>query len=295
MTNEAWQDISRELDRWTDRGLTARFWVRDDDAHEMSAQLARLHAFAERYDLNVGLAVIPGRIRSDFPPVLADMKRRFHPMCHGWNHANYGRAGKPEEFGDGRPLAALRSDAGLAYKAFSEFFGGKETFFVPPFGRIAPTLLKELPRIGFAAVSLTGPNALERGVLRLSSHLSWLPVVKIPSNSAIPRFDTHVDVIDWTRRTARDASAVAAELVANLRLRRRGFLPSDRPIGLLTHHLAHDENIWRLCDELLDVLRRHKAIEALNADCLLHSVRRSSPSKSAALGIPSESVSRRHG
>ena len=42
-----WQSVVRELDLWQDRGLRAKFGVRDDDAHEMSPQLAQLHHFAD--------------------------------------------------------------------------------------------------------------------------------------------------------------------------------------------------------------------------------------------------------
>jgi peptidoglycan/xylan/chitin deacetylase (PgdA/CDA1 family) len=267
MITKTWRDVRRELDRWADQGLKARFWIRDDDACELSAQLSRLQALAHTYNVNIGLAVIPGSVRSDFIPWLLAANRAFFPMCHGWNHANYGRPGKPEEFGNGRPLAAVRRDAEQAYEVFSGHFGATNVVFVPPFGRIAPALIEDLPRIGFTALS-TGPRRSERMMLRLDLRLPWTPAIRIPRPSGIPRFDIHVDVIDWTRRTARDRDAIAAELLANLRLRRRGMLPSSHPIGLLTHHLAHDEAIWRSCHELLDALCGHEAVEPLDADRL---------------------------
>jgi peptidoglycan/xylan/chitin deacetylase (PgdA/CDA1 family) len=289
MTTEAWDTVRRELDRWADQGLTARFWLRDDDACALSVHLTRLHALADRHDITIGLAVIPGKIERDLVRALSGLKNRFHPMCHGWNHENYGRPGEPEEFGHGRPLSALRLDAEQAYKVFSDYFGGGDAIFVPPFARITSALVDCLSQIGFAAVS-TGPGVLERAVLRLDGRLPWIPVVKLPVRSPVPRIDVHIDLIDWQRRTARDQGSVAVELAANLRLRRRGFLPVNHPVGFLTHHLVHDEAIWRLCDELFGMLRRHVSVEILSAASLIRPVRQGSPSaqsKDASFDIPS--------
>ena len=266
-TSDTWRDVRQELDRWADLGLKARFWIRDDDACELSPQLTRLQTLALTYDINVGLAVIPGKVKGEVVDWLLAAKRAFFPMCHGWQHTNYGRSGQPEEFGDNRPFAAVRLDAEHAYCAFTRYFGASDAIFVPPFGRIASALVEELPRIGFAAIS-TGPRLLERAMLRLHLRLRWTPIMKIPRKGPLPRFDVQIDVIDWERRTARDRAEIAAELVANLSLRRRGLLPPGHPVGLLTHHLAHDEAVWHLCHDLLDGLGQHEAVEPLGADSL---------------------------
>lgn len=274
---ETWQSVVRELDLWQDRGLRAKFWVRDDDAHEMSPQLAHLHHFADVHNIKIGLAVIPGRMNTDFADVLAGMRNRFHPMCHGWTHADYGPPGKPGEFGDDRPFSNLCSDAERAYAAFSGYFGSIPVIFVPPNGRITPALREALPRIGFAAVS-TGRSDLEHKVFRMSSFLPWMPAVTITDSAAPPRLDVHIDVIDWNRKMARDSKSVATEIVDNLRFRRRGFLRAHRPIGLLTHHLVHDDKIWQLCNELLDTLFAHKAVDFVAADALFEAYDYAPPS-----------------
>ena len=51
---------------------------------------------------------------------------------------------------------------------------------------------------------------------------------------------------------ARLAAAIAARLDGDGR--------PDEPIGLLTHHLIHDEAVWRFCEALLDRLRRHDSL-----------------------------------
>jgi hypothetical protein len=270
MIAEAWKGVSRELDIWADRGLRSKFWLRDDDAYEMSVQLELLHGLARRHHINIGLAVVPGKMRSSLVCMLVDAQKEFHPMCHGWNHTDYGPPGNPEEFGDARPLAALCSDATMAYENFSKCFRKNPVIFVPPWNRITPALVKSLPRIGFAGISMW-PSQLEHFALRMSSRLPWVPAVKLPLRSGFPRFDVHVDVIDWRRRTARDVESVAAALIEQLRLRRKGFLPFAHPVGLLTHHLAHSERVWLLCDELLEVLKSHGAVDFLSAACLIDS------------------------
>ena len=268
MVAEPWSDVSRELGRWADLGLRPRFWLRDDDACEMTPALARLRDVAQQYDINIGLAVIPGKIQRSLLDALAASTKMFYPMCHGWMHTDYGLPGKPEEFGARRPFSALQSDATSAYRTFSDHFGGSNVIFVPPFNRIAAQLVRALPEIGFAAVSVW-PGFYERTILRLDSRLPWMPAVRMPQRVVVPRLDVHVDVIDWKRGTARDTIEVAAQVVGQLRLRRRGFLPSDYPIGILTHHLVHDEPIWALCDDLLKFLRAHDAIDFLAAGSLL--------------------------
>jgi len=100
---------------------------------------------------------------------------------------------------------------------------------------------------------------------------------------SIPRLDVHVDVIDWKRGTARDAVSVAAQVVGQLRLRRRGYLPVNYPIGILTHHLVHDEPIWALCDDLLKFLKAKDTVDFVAAGSLLEIPYRSgSPASSSA-------------
>jgi hypothetical protein len=42
-----------------------------------------------------------------------------------------------------------------------------------------------------------------------------------------------------------------------------GFLAPDAPVGLVTHHLAHDGSIWAACNDIMDLLRDHSAVEFL--------------------------------
>lgn len=128
--------------------------------------------------------------------------------------------------------------------------------------------------MGFAGVS-NGPSALERRLSRVLARFKWAPGAKLPNRGAVPHFDVQIDPIDWRRGTARDAAGVARDLIGYLRLRRNGFVSPDAPIGLLTHHIVHDDAIWSLCDSLLEALGRHPAVAFAGADGVIaHGLRR---------------------
>jgi hypothetical protein len=263
MGSTVWKDVSRELDGFAAQGLKVRFWVRDDDACEASAPLERLHELATRYGITIGLAIIPAKVRQSLPTFMLKQGGRFHPMCHGWQHINHAPAGhKPAEFGEGRPAAAAIRDAQSALSAFRTHFSGYDAVFVPPFGRISRAVTRALPAIGFAGVSV-GPGWLERKLSYLPPLAVRVPTIRMPRRS-IPRLDVQIDPIDWRRGTAHSADAICRAIVRTLRPRRMGFLPSDAPVGLVTHHLAHDESIWAVCNDAMDILREHRAVEFLH-------------------------------
>jgi peptidoglycan/xylan/chitin deacetylase (PgdA/CDA1 family) len=265
MASRSWKDVSCELDRWAARGLKARFWVRDDDACEASAPLARLHEFAARYDITIGLAIIPAKMHPSLQKFISAEGRRFHPMCHGWQHVSHAPAGcKPSEFGEGRPVEAAIKDARLALSTFRNYFADPAPVFVPPFGQISGAMTRALPAIGFAGVS-AGPGWLERKLFHLPSLAVRFPAVNLPRRPGIRRLDVHIDPIDWQKGTAHSADTICDAIVRSLHPRWMGFLSSEAPVGLVTHHLAHDDRIWAACKDVMDVLREHRAVEFLDA------------------------------
>jgi hypothetical protein len=251
--------LKHELDCWADQGLTAKIWVRDDDAQAMSEPLSRLQVMAENYKITIGLAVIPGLLRTELLDFLASAKRQFFPMCHGWKHINHGTEEKPSEFGSNRPLSTLQNDAEQAYQKFIEFFGRTRVIFVPPYNSIDSTLIAILPSLGYAGVSL-GVSRLEARLARLAERI-WLPGINLPGRSTAALLNAQIDLLDWKRRRAQDTESIGAKLIGHLRLRRRGLVGSEFPIGLLTHHLAHDDDVWRVCNDVLDCLRSHGAVD----------------------------------
>jgi hypothetical protein len=255
----SWLALNQELDQWRRAGLTARFWARDDDAIALTPQLDRLIAIAKAVNVEIGLAVIPARLTEALADYLHSGESPFYPMCHGWRHVNYGAPDNPSEFGPERALAQLRDDAKSAFESFSRRFEAVEAIFVPPFARISPALLAELPSFGFCGVS-TGPTTGERRYARLSSLVSLrLPLRRSPVRRPM-HYDVHIDPFEWRAGQARSAQSIERETVGYLRARRIGYIPSDWPIGVLMHHLTFDEGTWRVCNDLLQVLASHPAV-----------------------------------
>ena len=63
------------------------------------------------------------------------------------------------------------------------------------------------------------------------------------------RFIGEAIVLDW--------------LVADLEARRSAEATDEEPLGLMTHHLYHDEEIWSFLDSLLKVIKEHETVRIM--------------------------------
>jgi len=254
----AWSSVEQELSCWRRAGTFARFWVRDDDAVQATPQLERLSSLAFSHDIDVGLGVIPGRIGDDLISHLNSGSTLFYPMCHGWMHINHGAPGRPAEFGPERPLAIQIDDLRCALAAFRAAFD-VPAVFVPPFNRINSCVARELPGVGFAALS-SAPSVNLQRLARMAGRAVYLPGIPVRLPVAVRLLDVQIDPVDWSRETAQPVELVAETLLGELRIRRKGYVDPALPIGILLHHLIHDEAIWALSGELLAVLRGNPAV-----------------------------------
>ena len=108
------------------------------------------------------------------------------------------------------------------------------SLLVPPWNRIDPPLLAHLPKIGYTGVSVFGPE----------------------KPSPLRSVNTHVDLIDWkSTRGGRDPATLIQEIVARL----KHNFDTDGTVGLLTHHLVHDQNAWSFLEQLFDQTSGHPA------------------------------------
>ncbi len=220
--------LTVELDRWADAGRTAPLWLRDDDAIQPTPALDRLLQVAAR--VPVTLAVIP----EPTGPALAarlDQASGVTVAVHGWRHQDHSRGrGKKCELGDHRPAEAVLAELQQGVARLAQLHPDRFVpVLVPPWNRIDQSLLPHLPAIGFRAVSVFG---------------------RVLPDAPLPMINTHVDLIDWRgSRGGRDTGLLVAEIVDRLRrMFRHGGV-----MGLLTHHLVHDDRAWRFIDDLLEV------------------------------------------
>ncbi len=237
----AWRTLEDELDRWVDMGAAATLWWRDDDAVMPSAPLDRLLGLARDADAPLALAVISRDAGPALHERIAD-DPLVSILQHGWNHQNHAeRGGKKIELGGLRGDREVLDDLRTGWRRLSLIFGRKLLpVLVPPWNRIRDSLVAALPGLGFRMLSAFAPR---------------------PSPLAAPgliRLNTHVDPIDWrnARRFAGDDAAIA-QLVSHLAARRRSHVDPSEATGLLTHHLVHDETLWRFLGRLADTVNQH--------------------------------------
>jgi hypothetical protein len=247
-----WSDFIAELDRWAAAGLPATFWWRDDDAVDASPALERLLALAAGHGAPVALAVIPAEARSALAARLAPHRagaRAVRVVQHGFAHRNHAAPGRPKtELGADRPTGQVLGELTRGALALDRLFGTAWLrVLVPPHNRIAAALAAALPQAGYVGLSTFGHKT------RAVPGLAWI--------------NTHIDIMNWTTTRGfigEDAALGAA--VGELARRRdpAGAAVRDRPTGLLTHHLVHDEAAWRFLDRFLGALATHPAARVVD-------------------------------
>jgi len=194
------------------------YWWRDDDAVEHTPALERLLHLAEKHQAPVTLAVIPALFQAS---LVARLKG--HPLvqiaCHGWHHTNHAPTGdKKSEYPESRSWQEIEVEIAEGFQRLRLAFGEQVLpLFVPPWNRMA-LLHRE----------------------RLSCSYSG-----IAHDARTGDYPVHIDGLRW-----KPAPPVFAgeERCRNALQHLAG---ADERIGLLTHHLVHDENTWVFLDSWL--------------------------------------------
>lgn len=137
---------------------------------------------------------------------------------HGVDHLNRRPAGEPPSEYVEDVSAATMAEFIRAHRTRLEAAGLSPRFFTPPWNAIRADLAGALQLSGYRILS-AGEGSVD--VLR------W---------KGGPRFKGSRAVLRALRRTL-EARRKAGEL--------------QRPVGLLTHHLDHDESTWRFIAQLL--------------------------------------------
>lgn len=247
----AWDALTAELDRWAEAGRRIDFWWRDDDAVTVTPALERLLVLQGQTAVPLALAVVPAQADQG----LADCLSK-HPdivaLQHGYAHENHaGVTGKKSEFPAGRPLPLRCADLKAGKDRLQSLFGARLLpVLVPPWNRAADDLLPILPGLGFAAIS------------------GFKPYADRQAAPGLIRLNTQVDPIDWHGGNPPAGAARALEAACTmLRGMRLGELPLQ-PVGLLTHHLRHDQAAWDFTAAFL-ATARHAAVRWINAAAAL--------------------------
>ncbi len=238
-----WTPVEEELNRARDAGRTVRFWLRDDDAIGVTEPLERLRDLCAAAGMPVLLAVIPALAEVALGPWI-EANPSFTPCQHGYSHTNHAGAGaRACELGGGRPQATVLDELVRGRRRLQALFGRRlADILVPPWNRIDPALIPCLPALGFGALSTFGPPLPMAGWGR--------------------RLDCDLDIINWRGgRVGRSFDDLCGKLAPFVGLSRE----TSPPIGILTHHLAHDARAWAALGEMLERLRTHPAADFADA------------------------------
>lgn len=229
--------LGAELDRW--HGARAVLWWRDDDAVAATPALDQLLAVRAESAVPLAIASVPAAAEASLARAL-DGTRAVRVLAHGWDHRDHAPPGAAmAELGPGRPRHQVRAELAAGHARLAGLFGSRFLpVLVPPYNRIAPALLPAVRHAGFASVSVAGDF----------------------TGLAMPNSNIHVDVNDWRTGSAADTGRALRDLIGALRLRRLGFVRRATPVGILTHHLAHDAASWRLTRALLRHLTTHGSV-----------------------------------
>ncbi|MCX8280968.1 polysaccharide deacetylase family protein [Phyllobacterium sp. 0TCS1.6C] len=233
MDDDIWLPLRHELERWKKAKLRPLFWLRDDDAVEPTPALDRLLALTRAHAVPVALAVIPAGAGKALAARLEEAPNAT-AVVHGWSHANHAAAGeKKQELGAHRPVDEVTRELRQGVARCAELFPGNfAPVLVPPWNRIDGNLIRCLPGLGFKALSVFGAaNAADGEIL--------------------PHINTHVDLMDWHgTRCGRPHGELVAAIVEQMQLR---YEAGGGAIGILTHHLVHDEGAWTFLERLFAI------------------------------------------
>lgn len=216
-----WLPLGDALERCSREGRPAQFWLRDDDAVEPTTALERLLAICEG-DVPLVLAVIPQPTGEALANRLKDSVG-VSVAVHGWSHQNHaGPREKKQELGPHRPPETVVGELRDGLDKLKALHATRMIpMLVPPWNRIDPNLLSVLGGVGFETLSTFGP-------------LKPVPINTINSN---------VDLIDWHGTRGCVDHAVLVRLIV-------AQLERPEPVGILGHHLVHDEAAWAFLEKL---------------------------------------------
>lgn len=246
----AWQQLERELGAWAAAGRRAEIWWRDDDAGAPSPAFERLLAVAAASRAPLALAAIPAKVESALAEVLEIQAPGAVVLQHGYAHADHAAAGaKKCELVDPARHPAIVDELRQGRARLASLFGARfRPVLVPPWNRIDPVLLPQLPALGFTGLST------------YTARTAAMPVV------GLRQANCHVDILEWHPQRRFLGTRAALELLAgHLAARRLGKVDAAEPSGILTHHQVHDAAAWDFLAELLDRLARHAAVRLLSA------------------------------
>ncbi len=234
-----WDPLRAKLDQWQNDGRALRLWLRDDDAVEPTPQLDRLLNLVTNHAVPIALAVIPGKTGKPLADRLSNTER-IEVSVHGWTHTNHAPADqKKMELGLHRPIETVLGELATGFATLQALHGSRFVpLLVPPWNRVATEVMAGAVAIGFEACSIYGPE----------------------KPAPLPQINTHVDIMNWR---GGGGGHTPERLVPALIAALEDSLEHGRAVGVLTHHLVHDDVAWNGLEQLMRLTASHPAVRWL--------------------------------
>lgn len=221
--------LGEELAAWAEQDAAPSLWLRDDDAIAATPALDRLLALSNDYQAPILLAVIPQPANGSLARRLAS-EPLITPCQHGFAHLNHAAEGSRAVELGGRDLGRVEAELLEGRQRLADLFGAAcMPLLVPPWNRIDAALPARLPALGFETLSTFG-----------APRFADVPGLR--------ELNCHVDLIDWRGgRQGKSVVRLDRELAEAFAAARR---QGGGTVGLLAHHLAHDELAWSVLGAL---------------------------------------------
>lgn len=278
-----WARLDQALTRLHAAGHQLPLWWRDDDAVKATPQLDQLLNLAQRYHLPLALAVVPGMAETSLVQRLDHLSTDGPEVVilqHGWKHQNHADSGaKKCEYPASRDPEVCLAELSQGQTRLKTLFGSQFLpVLVPPWNRFASSLIPSLSAHGFTGIS-GGPSGFPGSSGGVASLL---------------QAHTTLDPVDWASRRnpashgtgLRPLTAILDDLITPLETTLAPQPPAPpfpqtaappismpqvpflQPLGILTHHLIHDDALWSFLDQLFLRLTRHPAVRFVSARSL---------------------------
>lgn len=227
-------ELTRRLDALVESGREVRLWWRDDDATADTPALRRLLDLAGGHDVPLCLAVIPRDAEEGLARVVREAPGVWVSQ-HGWAHEDHETPpDKAAELGDARPVGTVLAELSEGHEKLRRLFG--EAFrpvLTPPWNRISETVAARRREAGLPGLSTFAARHADDPLCR----------------------NTHLDPIAWKRGRRFVGYGRMLHLVGEAI-----EIHGSSAIGLLTHHLAHDEDVWDFTGAFVAATAKHPAV-----------------------------------
>ena len=214
------------------------YWWRDDDTGDDLDSLQRLLELRHEVSIPLVVSVVPLWASADCCSLLERTADTFVAQ-HGYDHSDHATQGEKsvELGGSVAPECVLDRVRQGQQSLKAHQWTSLLALLVPPWNRLSEEVIENLPDLGFKSLSTFAKD--RRG---------W--------RYGLEHINCHIDPIVW-REGKRQ---MTADELIDVTIRQLE-VNSDKPTGLLSHHLEMDDRAYELLAGYLKILSRHPNIE----------------------------------